>query len=254
MSKPDSSDRLTTRNFWVDYWAKTKVGAVSEDIFFKNLMGYFPKAPATCLEIGGFPGSFTTYFRKFHNYDVTLLDYVVVEDIVREVEKINGLNSGDIKIIEGDLFELVPPRKFDVVFSAGFIEHFKNVDDVFHKHVEFMKDGGTLYMSVPNFKGISGYAQKWFDKANYDVHNIDVMEKSVFEKMSQKHNLKIKYLDYYGRPNMWLDHPEQAGVFARKFVGISNIILRYAYKFLNGRFMTGRQLSPFIILIAEKSN
>lgn len=250
MNKPTESDRLTTRDFWVNYWAKTKAGVVTDYVFFNSLLHYFPKAPASMLEIGGFPGSLATYFKKFHKYDVTLLDYVIVSDIVHEVENINGLKKGEIQTIEGDLFELTPSKKFDVVISTGFIEHFTNVEDVFRKHVEYMNNGGTLFISVPNFKGISGFVQKWVDRPNYDVHNLDVMELSVFRNLSAKYNLKIKFLDYYGRPNMWIDHPEKTSLFARVFVKLTNIALKHTFRLTNGRFMKSRTLSPFIVLIA----
>ena len=243
-------DRLTTRQFWVDYWAQTKVGQVPSELFLSPLLHFFPKAPATFLEIGGFPGMFTTFFKKYHNYDVTLLDFVIVDDIIREIEKNNILEKNSISIIEGDLFSLTPSKKFDVVFSAGFIEHFKNVEDVFRKHVEFLNEGGTLYISVPNFTGLNGFVQKTFDRSSYDVHNIDVMELAIFEQLCAKYKLKIKFLDYFGSPHMWLDHPEKAGFFARKFVGLGNRFLRALHLLTNDRFFKGRTLSPYIGLIA----
>ncbi|MES2802053.1 MAG: class I SAM-dependent methyltransferase [Bdellovibrionota bacterium] len=245
------TDRLTTREFWVDYWAKTKAGVVTDQVFFKSLLPYFPKAPASVLEIGGFPGSLSAYFKKIHNYDVTLLDYVIVTDIIREVEKINALKTGDIQTLEGDLFELTPSKNFDVVISTGFIEHFKNIDHVFSKHVEYLKKDGLLFVSIPNFKGISGYAQKCFDRHNYSVHNIDCMEKSVFEKLCANYNLEIKYLDYYGIPHMWLDHPEKVSTLARNFIYTTTAILMRLYRLFHGRLMNGRLFSPYIVLIAQ---
>lgn len=243
-------DRLTTRQFWVDYWAKTKVAQVPSDMYISPLLHFLPKAPASVIEIGGFPGMFSTFFKKYQKYDVTLLDFVVVEDIIREMEKNNGLEKNSISIIEGDLFSITPSKKFDIVFSAGFIEHFKNVEDVFRKHVEFLNKGGTLYISLPNFKGLNGFIQKTFDRANYDVHNIDSMELALYKNLCTKYNLKIKFLDYYGRPQMWLDHPEKSGFIARQIVGQGNRLLNILYKLTNRRFGKGRLLSPFVAVIA----
>ena len=243
-------DRLTTRNFWVDYWAKTKFGQVPSEMYISPLLHYLPKAPASIIEIGGFPGMFSTFFKKYQNYDVTLLDFVIVEEIIREMEKNNDLEKNSISIIEGDLFHITASKKFDIVFSAGFIEHFKNVEDVFRKHVEFLNEGGTLYISLPNFKGLNGITQKIFDRQNYDVHNIEVMQLEVFERLCAKYKLKIKFLDYYGPPHMWLDHPEKAGFLARQFVSFGNRVLHFMNIVLSRRLMKGRLLSPYIGVIA----
>lgn len=245
--------RLTTRQFWVDYWAKTKAGVVTDQVFFKDLLKFFPKSPASLLEIGGFPGALVTYFKKFHDYDVTLLDYIIVKDVIAEVEKMNGLKSGDIQTLEADFFEVKPDRQYDVVFSAGFVEHFTDTEDVFKRHVNFLKPSGTLFISVPNFKGISGLVQKTLDPHNYNVHHIGCMEKSVYQNLCAKYNLKIQHLDYYGVPHTWLDHPENVNFSIHRLVNLTNLIFIGVSK-LNGRLLKGRFFSPFIVLIAQKNN
>jgi len=253
MKNTTSSDRLTTRQFWIDYWAKIKAGVVSDQVFFKDLLNFFPKSPASLLEIGGFPGSLATYFKKFHNYDVTLLDYIIVKDIIAEIEKINGLKPNDIQTLETDFFEATPDRQYDIVFSAGFIEHFTDTEDVFKRHLQFLKPSGTLFISIPNFKGISGLVQKILDPYNYSVHDISCMEKSVYQNLCAKYNLKIQFLDYYGVPHTWLDHPENVNFLIRKLVNLTNLVFMGIAK-LSSRLLKGRLFSPFIVLIAQKNN
>ena len=248
MSSSDSSLPLTTRDFWMQYWSQTQPESVSEDVLFKDLLHFFPKAPARFIEIGGFPGIFSTYFKKYLKYDVTLLDFVVAKDILEKIQEVNGLMPGEIQAIEGDLFQLpLPEKKFDVVFSAGFIEHFKDTSAVFHKHVEYMNDDGILYISLPNFKGINGLVQKWLDIDNYNVHNIDCMEKFVLQKLALAYNLEIKFLDYWGIPHLWLDHPDLVSLFTRKLVYLTSAVLSRT-----GSLLKGRYFSPCIVLIAKK--
>jgi SAM-dependent methyltransferase len=75
------------------------------------------------------------------------------------------------KCERGDFFATDESRKFDVVYSNGFIEHFTKWEDVLLKHARLVKPGGLLMVSVPNFVG--GF-QSWFhqtlDHENYERH------------------------------------------------------------------------------------
>ena len=243
-------NRLTSKEFWSEYWSQSKIRIIEEKTFFKDLIHLFPKAPVRFIEMGGFPGSYSVYFKKYHAYDVTLLDFVIEPKAIKQIEQINQLPIGEIKCIAGDLFDLpIPLDKYDVVFSAGLIEHFKDSKPVFKKHLDYLKDEGTLFVSVPNFKGIQGFIQKFIDRKNYDAHSLECMEINYFKNLADEYLLEIQFLDYYGTPHLWLDSPEIVPSFYRRCIRLLSMIMEKSgrlFKFKN------RLLSPYIILIAKK--
>jgi SAM-dependent methyltransferase len=56
-----------------------------------------------------------------------------------------------------DLFQsALPPGAFDLVFSAGLIEHFDDTRGVIAEHLRLVKPGGRVVLIVPNLQGIHG--------------------------------------------------------------------------------------------------
>ena len=56
----------------------------------------------TAIELGGFPGYYAVFLRKYLKLDVTLLDYFVHAPITKALLNTNGLKHDDIRIIETD--------------------------------------------------------------------------------------------------------------------------------------------------------
>ncbi len=76
------------------------------------------------------------------------------------------------QIILADLFAPPPALlgNFDLVASFGVVEHFTDPVSTFRALRQFMKPGGLLLTSVPNFSGWLGKAQKFLCRSLYDVH------------------------------------------------------------------------------------
>lgn len=247
----DQNGRLTDRKFWVDYWSTFKAVPLPSGFFFTDLLSRFPKSSATkpCrfIEIGGYPGNFSAYFQKTMGYQVTMLDYVVVPEPIRQVEQVNHLPANSISSIEGDFFsyrDAEQTEKFDVVFSAGFIEHFEDTEKVVAQHLVFLKKGGTLFISLPNFRGLNGWIQKTFDPKNYAVHNIQSMDISRLKGICKNLGLNDVDVFYHGTPCFWLDHPELLPKFLVRLIYLlSSLISR-----IPGR---NRWLSPHIVIMAK---
>lgn len=68
-----------------------------------------------------------------------------------------------------------PEGSFDVVLSVGVIEHFDDPRDIVERHVRLLKPGGVALMSVPNYRGIYGAIQRYFDADSLLYHNLDIM-------------------------------------------------------------------------------
>jgi SAM-dependent methyltransferase len=249
------TDGLTDRAYWIEYWKNyLDEPTASEPILPIEILetvtsmwssAGFPGPGSTFLEIGGFPGRLCAYFKKACGYNVTILDFVVVDDVLRRVERVNEIPQGSIKSIEAEFSTFRPEQKFDVVYSAGFIEHFADTKAVIEKHVACLNDGGGLFISLPNLRGLSGWVIKQFDRKTYDSHNISSMSIPFLREICVGLNLTSVSVFYFGRPIVYLDHPETVHLVIRKMIGLtSRIVSRLPWK--------TRWLSPHIGIVGRR--
>lgn len=243
------NEHLTDRSFWESFW-RSKTGlifSVKKDYVFGSQLKEAAEdiGAKTAIELGGFPGYYSVYFKKYLHLDTTLFDYFISQDIVNELLAANGLKAGDIKIIEADLFNYQPEQKYDIVSSFGLIEHFSDTRDIIARHVNFLKPGGRLFITLPNFRSVNGWVQKTFDKSNYDKHNIDCMDPGFLASVASDLGLKEVKACFYGGFTIWLENRKQHSLFTRSLVKL----LWYAGKIPAKIFgFESRLLSPYIIL------
>jgi SAM-dependent methyltransferase len=244
---------LTDRNFWVNYWeSKTglSVAIPSNYLFHQQLSDIVRSGKVkTAIELGGFPGYYAVFLRKYLNLDVTLLDYFVHEPITEQLLATNGLKSNDIHIIETDLFNYAPEKQYDLVLSCGLIEHFTDTADIINRHIAFLKPGGTLFITLPNFKALNGWFQKNFDKENYDKHHIDCMDPALLKAIVEKAGLKVKRAGYFGKFSLWLENEKDRSVGVRLFKKATWVLGKLLTKIVP---FESKQLSPYIIIEAKK--
>ena len=245
---------LTDRAFWVNYWESKKGLAVrlpSNYLFHRQLADVIEQNQVkTAIELGGFPGYYAVFLKKYFKLDVTLLDYFVHPPVVKELLEKNDLTKQDIHIIETDLFNYTPEKQYDLVLSCGLIEHFNDTADIINRHIAFVKPGGTLYITLPNFKAVNGWFQKKFDKENYDKHNIDSMNPALLQKICEDAGLKNVKSGYFGRFSVWLENEDQKSTGVRVFkkaVWLAGKIFTRIIPF------ESKNLSPYIILEAKKN-
>jgi SAM-dependent methyltransferase len=244
---------LTDRAFWVNYWESKKGLAVqlpANYLFHKQLADVIRKDKVkTAIELGGFPGYYAVFLKKYFQLDVTLLDYFVHPPVVHELLAKNSLTEKDIHIIETDLFNYTPEKQYDLVLSCGLIEHFNDTADIISRHIAFVKPGGTLFITLPNFKAVNGWFQRSFDRENYDKHNIDSMDPAMLKSICEQAGLKEVNSGYFGRFSVWLENEDQrsAGVrLFKKAVWLAGKVFTKIIPF------ESKNLSPYIILVAKK--
>lgn len=247
-------NNTTDRNFWKSFWETKKdvlikkIDAthgfydVFEDIINNNDVN-------DCLEIGGFPAHYSIMLKKSFNIDAYLLDFYIHEGILEEVLKINDFNHSDLNLIEADLFTHIPTQKFDFVFSLGFIEHFNEAESVCAKHMDYIKDGGHLFITLPNFRGINGWVNKTFDRAVYDTHVINTMKLDVLDNICKNIGLKDYKISYYGRSGVWLENWKKRSIFIVLLIKTINTISRLI---TNTFRFESRLFSPFIVITGKK--
>ncbi|MCX2582810.1 class I SAM-dependent methyltransferase [Pedobacter sp. MR22-3] len=244
---------LTDRAFWVNYWESKKGLAVQlpeNYLFHRQLTEIVEQNQVnSAIELGGFPGYYAVFLKKYLNLDVTLLDYFVHPPVVNELLKKNELDEKDIQIIETDLFSYQPAQQYDLVLSCGLIEHFNDTADIINRHINFVKPGGILFITLPNFNAVNGWFQKNFDRENYDKHNINSMNPQLLKSICEKAGLKDIESGYFGRFSVWLENENQKPAAVRLFkkaVWLTGKVLTKIIPF------ESKSLSPYIVVQAKK--
>ena len=241
------NEELTSKKYWSKYWkAKPKIeNIVGKDFLFHDVINkYVPKKEKiNFLEIGGYPGQWAIFFAKHMSANSTLLDRYIDREVILSLSKANSVKH--INIIEGDVFDLNIDKKFDVVMSAGFIEHFSDVTTVVDKHIDYLAPNGILILTVPNLLGLNGLIQKIVDKETYNTHFLETMNDKNLKQIVSSRNLDIEYVSYHSKFGIWLEGINDRPRWVRRLFYLTNIIGKSLVRF------ESRMFSPYLILVAK---
>jgi len=244
---------LTDRAFWKAFWESRKnlILYLKPNYVFGDILAKLitEKNIKNAIELGGFPGYYATYLKKYQQLDTTLFDYFIHEGLIDQLLEKNGLKHGDINIIEADLFEYQPKKLYDMVLSFGLIEHFNDTKAIIETHLPFLKPGGVLFITLPNFKSVNGWVQRKFDKENYDKHNINSMDPTKLADYCRQLGLTEVESYYHGRFTVWLENKSEQGAFAKAVVKTIWLAGKLFTKIVP---MESKTLSPYIVVKAVK--
>jgi trans-aconitate methyltransferase len=244
---------LTDRSFWKAFWESRKglIFYIKPNYVFGNILAKLiaEKNIKNAIELGGFPGYYATYLKKYQQLDTTLFDYYIHQDLINQLLEKNGLKPGDINIIEADLFKYQPEKLYDMVLSFGLIEHFNDTKAIIETHLQFLKPGGVLFITLPNFKSVNGWVQRKFDKENYDKHNINSMDLQLLTDCCKQLGLKEIESYYHGRFTVWLENKSEQSKLAKAVVKTIWWAGKIATKIVP---VESKSLSPYIVLKAVK--
>jgi SAM-dependent methyltransferase len=235
---------LTDAAHWSEYWRSRRPEEVPERWYYADLLratvggrGY-----SSFLELGGFPGSFAIYARRYLGFaDVALLDAFVDRAHLAAALTVNGLEPEDVEVFEGDMFEFELPRTYDVVLSGGLVEHFADPADALERHTRWVSPGGVVIVTVPNFRGLNGEVQRRLNPENLELHNRDVMVPGTLaDALAAAGDFASVESFYYGPFRAWLE--PGASIFARTVLhGVR--VLGFALDALRPRSrLTGRDV------------
>jgi len=151
---------LTERAYWEVYHRLElpQVPMLSPDKLgevHRLLERYLPEGRARLVEMGAAPGRFLGYFHRYFGYDVTGVDNspagvrTMVDNMARW-----GIGG---EVVVQDVFEYCGgAKRFDVVASFGFIEHFVDWPGVVSALGSILAPGGVMVTSIPNMRGVNG--------------------------------------------------------------------------------------------------
>jgi len=238
---------LTTTSYW-ESLARSESGPVS--IRFARLFDkYLVKTSARnarIIEIGCVPGVYLGYLAKRFGYFPEGIDYV--KDCKQTVEKtLRNFNLTESIIYEEDFLKWKPEKKYDLVCSFGFVEHFGDPDTIFAKHIDLLTNGGMLIIEYPNFNYGQKILHSFLDRENLSRHNMTIMNLDYLDKIKDKFNLDVMFAGYYGGLfDFWWENATPSIV--QRLV---RLCLRYIAAILNKIPFNNRYFSPYIVLIAK---
>lgn len=196
-------ERLTDQKYWEKYYDEVSVEKNSVlricdyyNPIWDRWINACKKIPETVIEIGAYPGRYISYFGSKFGVKPSGLDYNNDTKKIEESMRIMGIS--DYEYIQADLFEYKPEKKYDLVFSNGLIEHFSDYQLVLDKHLEYMHNSSSLLVIIPNKSYTRKYYGLMLDKENLKMHNLKCMNFRTFKDFSERNNLTIEYLSYYG--------------------------------------------------------
>ena len=249
--------KLTEVKFWDDYWKgyklpnKVDFSFSFERCLANELKKRLPTIKGKVFEIGCAPGKWLAFFYKNYSIKVAGIEYSDVGQSAT-LKNFQLLNIKDPRIIIGDFFKLQPKKKYDVVMSYGFIEHFDDPKKVIDLHLRWLKPGGILILGVPNFLGIYNPIQKILDPVILDKHNLNIMNLPFFRNLEKDFNLQTKYIGYIGsfEPSLPIAKYKYGNPL-QFFVRVMLYILRQIRKFkffdkLNHKFFSSYILAIYI--------
>jgi SAM-dependent methyltransferase len=245
-------NNLTDRAFWKAFWESRKglIFYIKPNYVFGDLLAKLIKKNniRSAIELGGFPGYYTIYLKKYQHIETTLLDYFVHDDLVNELLEVNGMKREDISVIETDLFAFRPEREYDLVTSFGLVEHFADTKAIIKTHLNLLNPGGTLFITLPNFTGVNGWIQRTFDVDNYAKHNIASMDLDLLRGIYSELGLTEIDVRYHGRFSVWLENRETTSAWAKfvmKTIWIAGKVVTKVVPF------ESKFLSPYIVASAK---
>lgn len=210
------------------------------------------------IEIGSAPGNYLVKLNRSFGYIPYGIEYSPKgAELNREVFRENNLDPGNV--INADFFSEDFQRQyneyFDIVVSRGFIEHFTDVKSVVDKHINLLKKGGLLMITIPNLRWMNFILGWFFNRKFLKMHNLEIMKKDVFSRLFDENELSTKYCDYFGTFHFGLFFAERNSLI--KYIHIACMqaqnLLNLCFRLLFGdKGAESRYFSPNLIFIGIK--
>jgi 2-polyprenyl-3-methyl-5-hydroxy-6-metoxy-1,4-benzoquinol methylase len=183
-----AADEKTTREHWDEAWAVPPRWRLPSPLFvstrnLQRLLRRYVTPGMRVLEIGCAPGKTLAWVAGELHAQVAGLDYSERGVAwARQLFAALGLR-GDLRCEPLDAASFAA-GSFDVVYSAGVIEHFDRPGEVVRMHVNMAKPGGRAVMAIPHYGGIYGRLQRFFDRDNLALHNLEIMSPAALVRLA----------------------------------------------------------------------
>jgi len=233
---------------WDSIYETHEFSCASEDNEIRTwIEDYVPRGTGACLEIGCYPGTYLSVLGEL-GYEVSGIDLTPdVEEKLPYWLKKQGYRVGEF--LRGNFLEYNTSRKYDVVCSFGFLEHFQDWSGVLRKQAELVEHGGYLVISTPNFGGlVQRFLHVTLDRENYNRHNVSSMNPRRWKRSAKKMGFEVIFSGCFGEFGFWNEEQK------RNWLQKETLYYVHKYMPLIKRVLPKdkRLYSPFCGLVAKK--
>jgi 2-polyprenyl-3-methyl-5-hydroxy-6-metoxy-1,4-benzoquinol methylase len=178
---------LTTATYWDQTWTTQaprslrlldRLRQVTQwkfDRMLGRLVDAIGKPEADILELGCAPGTILERIHRLRpGHRLHGIDFA--PDGCRMAQERFAAAGLSVTLHQGDVRTLMLPRRYDLVLSCGFIEHFADPVEILCCHTRFAAPGGLVAVTVPNFAApVVRFFLRRFHPEVFATHNFAIM-------------------------------------------------------------------------------
>jgi len=133
-------------HIWDKYWMKKDQQKINNDPLYEEVMKLLPtNKNSLILEAGCGTGKWLLHFKEKGYKNLIGLDFS--EIALRKIRE----NDKAVLLIKADIRKLpIKNNTFDLIFSFGVIEHFKEPQTLVDEMYRVLKRNGKLFLTTPN--------------------------------------------------------------------------------------------------------
>jgi SAM-dependent methyltransferase len=166
---------LTDVAFWErDWWQGKRPERLRlyRDVDFETVrLLHGEAAGSRVLEVGAGGSRVLPYLARHFGYTVFGSDFSFAGCLLLRANLALQQVEGGV-VCEDFLQSSLPADAFDLVYSAGLIEHFDDLGAVVAEHLPLIKPGGRLVLMVPNLQGFQGRIMRRLAPSLWAVHRV----------------------------------------------------------------------------------
>jgi SAM-dependent methyltransferase len=167
--------KLTDVAFWEKNWWQAKRPErlwLYRDVDFETVRLLRGEAGnSRVLEVGAGGSRVLPYLARHFGYNVFGSDFSFAGCLLLRANLALQRVKGGV-VCEDFLQSSLPADAFDLVYSAGLIEHFDDLRSVVAEHLRLIKPGGRLVLMVPNLQGFQGRILRRLAPSLWAVHRV----------------------------------------------------------------------------------
>ena len=193
---------MTSVTHWDRVWSRVPSMRLPSRLFITTrdrmrLLGRYLKPGMRFLELGCAPAKMLAWVAT-QGVQVAGMDYSAQGiEWGRQLMRALGLEA-DLRC--EDLFSTTFSREsFDLVHSAGLIEHFDDPLPLVKIHLDLVRPGGTVLISVPNYGGVYGAMGRRFGPKDFALHNLVTTSRAGMESILRQLPGMLGHAGGFGR-------------------------------------------------------
>lgn len=225
------------------------------DLLYRRHM---PLPGASVVEIGSAPGDHLVKLSETFGLVPYGIEYSPAGvDVNRALFASRGLDPSNVLAMDffSEECQEANRERFDVVVSRGFIEHFEEPRSVVDRHIDLLKPGGLLVVTIPNLRGVNQALTRLFHPELIPMHNLSIMSKVSFLQLFDTTRVRPLVCAYVGTFSFYLFNVKEGSRLApllglcMKAQSLLNVLFRTC---LGDRGAENRFTSPQIIFMGVK--